>query len=77
LTKEAQWTPEPVWTFEGKEKSLVPAGIRSPILQPLFTMPTPLLATNFTKCISHILMFQNNVLRTIFEMEREAVKALQ
>jgi hypothetical protein len=32
---EAGWTTEPVWTLRKREKSLVPAGIRIPLVQPV------------------------------------------
>jgi hypothetical protein len=33
--QEAGWAPEPVWTQRLEEKSFVPAGHRTPVVQPV------------------------------------------
>jgi hypothetical protein len=35
IVQEAGWAPEPVWTQRLEEKSLVPVGDRTPIVQPV------------------------------------------
>jgi hypothetical protein len=35
IVQEAGWAPEPVWTQRIEEKSLDPAGDRTPIAQPV------------------------------------------
>jgi hypothetical protein len=35
IGQEAGWAPEPVWTQRIEEKSFVPAGDRTPVVQPV------------------------------------------
>jgi hypothetical protein len=35
IVQEAGWAPEPVWTQRLEEKSFVPAGDRTPVVQPV------------------------------------------
>jgi hypothetical protein len=35
IVQEAVWTPEPVWTHGLEEKSSVPVGDRTPVVQPV------------------------------------------
>jgi hypothetical protein len=35
IEQEAEWAPEPVWTQGLEEKSSVPVGDRTPIVQPV------------------------------------------
>jgi hypothetical protein len=39
---EAEWIPEPVWTLWSREKSLAPAGTRTPAVQPVHRQYTDL-----------------------------------